>query len=843
MLHPWLKAVVADFAVGKTVRPFFPLNSSRVNPRNLVWFLLLCVFWLVASDGFAQSTFANFESPHARSIAVSKTGERMFALNTPNHSLWVYSLEDPAKPLKMAEIPVGLEPVSLAVRSDNEVYVVNHLSDTVSVVDVDRQVVVDTFLVGKRPGDIILEGDLGEDEVKWAVVTSLAERSVWNFWLLSREDRRFGVRPGRATPSSVESQEPRTLLASSTGELWVATFRSGNRTTVVSHQLAPPPPAPTNPEIPPAPPQGILVDAEDPAWQERHNIQLSDRDLIGLSEISPSTACRSLGTVLFNMAENPADGSLWIANTEARNQVRFEPQLKGHVVDHRLTIVTPRPGRFPVDQSVAGARFQPLSPESPVVPPEIMDLNPGLDYDRLPNPEALETALAQPTDIVFDPHWDRAYVAAFGTDRIGVIQPSTRQVLSRIDLGTPGAFTEPRMKRGPRSLAIHPEGGYLYVLNRLSNSVSTVNLRRKEVAHETEMADPTPQAIREGRGYLFDAKLSGNGTVSCTSCHIDADRDGLAWDLGDPGGQMFSNGSAMPTHPMKGPLLTQTLKGMAGERIFHWRADRPGLESFNGTFADLLGGEELDEDDLETFVQYMKSIRFGPNNRPRSEDPESVKGQRRSEQVKRGEQIFKNQLAIGREGQNRFRCIDCHKNRSGSGSSGFTGLMGQSTKVAHLRGLQERSVFDKSGTRVSGFGYGADGSKASLIDFLADSHRFDGISNEEKIALREYLFAFPTETPSVVGMNVTVRRVNVKDERVARDLQEMMEGARLDQCQLVIHGLRGGKKFQSVLDPPNDVFRSDDQAEPPLTLAQILEQISQDEEDEEIVSFLALPRN
>ena len=169
--------------------------------------------------------------------------------------------------------------------------------------------------------------------------------------------------------------------------------------------------------------------------------------------------------------------------------------------------------------------------------------------------------------------------------------------------------------------------------------------------------------------------------------------------------------------------------------------------------------------------------------------------------------------------------------------------MGQSTKVAQLRGLQERSVFDKSGTRVSGFGYGADGSKASLIDFLADSHRFDGISDEEKIALREYLFAFPTETPSVVGMNVTVRRLNVKDERVGRDLQQMIEGARRGQCQLVIHGLRGGKKFQSVLDPSDEVFRSNDQAAPPLTLEQILEQISQDDGDEEIVSFLALPWN
>ncbi len=56
---------------------------------------------------------------------------------------------------------VGLEPVAVAVQSRREVWVVNHLSDSVSVVDVTspRNPWVDkTLLVGDEPRDIVFAG-------------------------------------------------------------------------------------------------------------------------------------------------------------------------------------------------------------------------------------------------------------------------------------------------------------------------------------------------------------------------------------------------------------------------------------------------------------------------------------------------------------------------------------------------------------------------------------------------------------------------------------------------------------------------------------------------------------
>ena len=57
-------------------------------------------------------------------------------------------------------MPVGLEPVAVAARTNTEVWVVNHLSDSVSIVDVGATPprVVRTLLVGDEPRDIVFAG-------------------------------------------------------------------------------------------------------------------------------------------------------------------------------------------------------------------------------------------------------------------------------------------------------------------------------------------------------------------------------------------------------------------------------------------------------------------------------------------------------------------------------------------------------------------------------------------------------------------------------------------------------------------------------------------------------------
>ena len=74
------------------------------------------------------------ESPHAHPIAVD--ANRVYVANTPAGTLDVI---DRTTHTIVARVSVGVDPVSVAVRPDGkEVWVSNHVSDSVSVVDSDR---------------------------------------------------------------------------------------------------------------------------------------------------------------------------------------------------------------------------------------------------------------------------------------------------------------------------------------------------------------------------------------------------------------------------------------------------------------------------------------------------------------------------------------------------------------------------------------------------------------------------------------------------------------------------------------------------------------------------------
>src|SRR6185436_14903626 len=64
---------------------------------------------------------------------------------------------------RAGSVPVGLEPVAVAARTDDEVWVVNHLSDSISIVNVGATPprVTRTLLVGDEPRDIVFAGPGG----------------------------------------------------------------------------------------------------------------------------------------------------------------------------------------------------------------------------------------------------------------------------------------------------------------------------------------------------------------------------------------------------------------------------------------------------------------------------------------------------------------------------------------------------------------------------------------------------------------------------------------------------------------------------------------------------------
>src|SRR5437868_3676681 len=66
-----------------------------------------------------QPFVPSFESPQIHPLTITPDGSRLLAVNTPDHRLSVFQLTS-GLPILMAEIPVGLEPVSVAARNDHE---------------------------------------------------------------------------------------------------------------------------------------------------------------------------------------------------------------------------------------------------------------------------------------------------------------------------------------------------------------------------------------------------------------------------------------------------------------------------------------------------------------------------------------------------------------------------------------------------------------------------------------------------------------------------------------------------------------------------------------------------
>src|SRR5215216_5118944 len=113
---------------------------------------------VVSQTGITTTNFINFEGSQTSPIRVSADGTRLFAVNTPDARLSVFDLVDPSHPTLIGEIPVGIEPVSVNPRTNDEVWVVNQVSDSISIVSVATGIVIDTLDVKDELADVVFAG-------------------------------------------------------------------------------------------------------------------------------------------------------------------------------------------------------------------------------------------------------------------------------------------------------------------------------------------------------------------------------------------------------------------------------------------------------------------------------------------------------------------------------------------------------------------------------------------------------------------------------------------------------------------------------------------------------------
>ena len=896
-------------------------------------YLATAILLLGACLASAQTDFVTFESGPVRPIALSDDGTRLFVVNTPDAHLEVYETTGGGEPVQLASIPVGLEPVSVAVVDNDTAWVVNHMSDRTSIVSVSQARVVRTLLVGDEPRDIVIVDPPGATAPRAFITTAhrgqhrtdpslasvagagdpqLTTEGVGrnDTWVFDVAD------PGSAfggTPLEIIisfSDTPRALAASPTGShVYVAAFNSGNQTSVVAEGvvcdgfgaaascagdgitspggltggLLPggnPGPADNAAGIT-APEVGLIVkwnratsqweDEDGRNWSNGIRFDLPDRDVFVIDAVTlAQTAFHThVGTTLFNMVVDSQSGNLFVSNFDAQNHVRFEgggihggSTVQGHLAESRITVIA---APNTTSDASSGARH----------------LNKHVDFSVLADDPAFDNtaagkSLAMPMDMAI--HHDAVlgtstlYVVAFGSSKVGIFDVAELEA----DTFVPNESQHIGLSAGgPGGLALSADGSTLYVLTRFDNGVSVVDTSTQSETHHVLLHNPEPASVIAGRPFLYDAlATSANGTESCASCHLAGDMDHLAWDLGDPDGAVTTNpmpinfselfpffptdnplllliallnGGAQPDefHPMKGPMTTQTLKGLVNHGPLHWRGDRSngvfgidptGAEtSFNNftvAFSGLLGRpSDLTPTQMQAFTDFALQMTLGPNpvrnldnslTAAQQGGADFFSGPRRSDGL-----VDNPALGAIDEG---FTCEGCHElnpalGRFGTSTRGTFENETQIFKISHLRNMSHKvGMFGAAdngfetpggdhahkGDQVRGFGFLHDGSEDTMHRFFRaavfnDLFGLDtGFDNAavQIPEMVEFMLAFDNDLAPATGQQMTLTstsnpdaesRVDLLIERAGASFTSEILGGVVTECDLIAKATVAGE--------------------------------------------------
>jgi hypothetical protein len=421
-------------------------------------------------------------------------------------------------------------------------------------------------------------------------------------------------------------------------------------------------------------------------------------------------------------------------------------------------------------------------------------LNPHVNYSVTPGTQAeRDSSLAIPAGIAWSGNGQRAYVTALGSDRIAILDPA----------GGPGGtvLTRRTTVAGPTGVVVDDARGRLYVVGRARNQLQTLSAANLTQVAVTRIGfDPTPDAIVNGRKFFYGGFTSGHGDQSCATCHAGGDADGIAWDLGDPGGTYAAVPPAQLDpflegfHPMKGPMVTPSLRGLAVAGLLQWRGDRASLGATREKFVSLLGLSTAPPDSEVAALQAFLAPLIhssNPNQQLDRSYPDAPSGQ---PSALRGQAVFANTVVDGAR-----RCGDCHSAPSGGRPQVVADValgLDQDMRIPPLRSLHRKTGFvDQNGaTSRRGFGYLHDGSADNLGNLLRDPAFSGGGQAELDLGdLVAYLMAFDTGTGPAVGRQITFDGGNNADAPTLARLDTLRARVVAGDCDLIATGLLNGR--------------------------------------------------
>lgn len=398
------------------------------------------------------------------------------------------------------------------------------------------------------------------------------------------------------------------------------------------------------------------------AWNELMKFTLPDNDIFQLrfdatGKLHQEKSFQGIGNVIFSMVTHPRSGDLIAVNQDANNMTRFEgfshfanSTVRGQMALSQITVVN----------------------ENRIT---VQNINDHL-WSGNKNPA---NSLAFPVSAAITHHKNilgqtvddqTLYFAALGSDAIGYIKSGhlnespLNPHIQQFSLSRTNGTDKDEMS-GPVGMVIRHQDQRLYVLARFSNELIEIDISGEQpvIVSRHVMNTPEPDHVVLGRSTLYDARnMSANGDQSCASCHIFGDGDGLAWDLSNPDNASINNYGPFVSPPMigfvsdlaidpwqadpkhaavnpdfraiKGPMLTQPLRGVANHGATHWRGDRVkrvqytyGQQPDTGAFDErssiiefdesvigLVGGDAfLAQSEFDYIADYILELTYPPN--------------------------------------------------------------------------------------------------------------------------------------------------------------------------------------------------------------------------------------
>ena len=265
---------------------------------------------------------------------------------------------------------------------------------------------------------------------------------------------------------------------------------------------------------------------------------------------------------------------------------------------------------------------------------------------------------ADPSGIVVDPAGRRAFVASGGGDVVTVVDlerlagwlekadpAAKREAVYDMSLAPEYVTARIPTERNPKQLALSPDGGTLFVAERLADSILVVDAKSVAAQGRIVLGDGgLNDPIRRGEKVFTKAGFTFQNQFSCRSCHPDGHVDGLSYDFDTSG-----IGDNL--------LDNRSLMGVAGTEPFKWNGKNPTLEVQCGPrFARvLMRTDPIPQKELLDLTTYIKSL---PPHRvaTRSADGTLTPSQERGKAI-----FFATKTPGGQEIPHERRCSTCHR--------------------------------------------------------------------------------------------------------------------------------------------------------------------------------------